>query len=68
MTVEGNVIVDGVLASCYVFSDHDLAHFAMTPIRWFPQITKWVFGENNGSPDFVQIAENVGIWVLPYYI
>ena len=26
VTVEGNIAVDGVLASCYAFADHDLAH------------------------------------------
>ena len=35
MTMEGNIIVDGVLASCYVSPDHDLAHIAMTPCDGF---------------------------------
>ena len=26
VTMEDNVVVDGVLASCCVFDDHDLAH------------------------------------------
>ena len=38
LTVEGNLIVDGVLASCYQDVPHDLAHMAMTPIRLFPSI------------------------------
>ena len=32
LTKEGNIVVDGVLASCYAFSNHDLAHTAMAPI------------------------------------
>ena len=63
--VEGNIIVDGILASCYTISDHDLAHLAMTPIRWFPKITDWIFGENNGTPGYVGIAESLGRWVMP---
>ena len=65
VTVEGNIIVDGILASCYTISDHDLAHLAMTPIRWFPKITDWNFGENNGTPGYVGIAESLGRWVMP---
>ena len=31
LTEEGNIVVDGVLASCYASFDHDLAHIAMVP-------------------------------------
>ena len=31
--MEGNIIVDGVLASCYASVDHDLGHIAMVPMR-----------------------------------
>ena len=36
VTMGGNIVVDGVLASCYALSDHDLVHIVMTPMRWFP--------------------------------
>ena len=37
LTMEGNIIVDGVLASCYASFDHDLAHIAMAPMQWIPR-------------------------------
>ena len=33
---EGNIVVDGVLASCYGSFNHDVAHIIMAPMRWFP--------------------------------
>ena len=34
VTMEGNVIVDGVLASCYaMISDHEIAHMVFGPLR-----------------------------------
>ena len=38
LTMEGNIVVGGVLASCYPSVPHDLAHMGMTPIRLFPSI------------------------------
>ena len=65
LTKEGNIVVDGVLASCYASFDHDLAHFTIKPMRWFPEITTWIFGENNGSPTYVNIAKHLGKWLVP---
>ena len=65
LTMEGNVVVDGVLASCYASFDHDLAHLAMSPIRWFPEVVEWMFGRNDASPVFVDILKSLGRWVLP---
>ena len=39
LTVEGTIVVDGVLASCYASFDHDWAHLLTTPFRWLP----WLF-------------------------
>ena len=50
VTAEGNIVVDGVLASCYAFADHDLAHLAMTPIHLFHDLVETIFGNGNGSP------------------
>ena len=63
--MEGNIVVDGVLASCYASFDHDLAHFAMTPIQWFPEIIHWIFGENDGSSGYHDIAKEFGRLILP---
>ena len=60
-------MVDGILASCYASVDHDLAHIGMLPIRLFPTIMEWIFGDANGSSAYVNIAENIGGWFLPAY-
>ena len=52
--------MDRILASCYAVSAHELAHFAITPLRWFPRFTNWIFGQNNGMPGYVNIAEYLG--------
>lgn len=59
-------MVDGILASCYAFTNQDLAHIGMTPIYWFPGVTEWIFGDNNGSPLFIKIAEDVAGMILPF--
>ena len=53
-------MVDGVLASCYASTDHDLAHIAMTPIRWFPEMTAWIFGREDGYKIYTDILEKFG--------
>ena len=63
LTMEGNIMVDGVLASCYALTSHDLSHFSTTDIRWFPKITQWIFGENNGSLVYASIAEHLATWI-----
>ena len=58
-------MVDGVLASCYAFYDHDSAHVGMLPIQIFPTIMKWIFGDDNGSPAYVHILGDMGGWLVP---
>ena len=41
LTMEGNIMVDGILASSYPVN-HDLAHIVMTQFLWFPEIIEWV--------------------------
>ena len=65
LTREGNIVVDGVLASCYASFDHDLAHIVMEPIQWFPEIIEWIFGKDNGSSDYADIAKYLGRMILP---
>ena len=66
LTRDSNIVVDGVLASCYASFDQDLAHFAMTPIHWFPEIMDWIFGVENGNPGFVKTAKEFARLVLPH--
>ena len=63
--MDGNIVVDGVLASCYGSFDHNLAHIGMTPIRWFPDITNWFFGGKEGSQSYVNFAIDLGRYLLP---
>ena len=65
MTMEGNIVIDGVLASCYPSAHHDLAHIGMIPIRWFPDTFKWIFGNENGILFYVTMTEEIGMWVIP---
>ena len=67
LTKEGNIIVDGVLAFCYPFYDHDLAHLAITPVLWFPDMTQWIFADNNRDLiDYTRILSDLGRWLLPH--
>ena len=59
-------MVDGVLASCYASFDHDVAHLTMTPAQLFPNKIGWIFGEEEGSLAYVNIAKELGRWLLPY--
>ena len=66
MTMEGNIVVDGILASCYAVVDHDIAQIAMKPIPWYPDVMELVFGDENGVFAYVSLAQSLGRWVLPY--
>ena len=64
--MEGNIMVDGVLASCYSSTHHDSANLAMTPIKWFPEMIQQIIGENSGVKIFVNIADEFGKWMPPH--
>ena len=59
--MEGRILVDDILTSCYASVHHDLAHIGMMPIRWFPEFIEWIFGEMNESVPYIKINENLGI-------
>ena len=65
LTMRESIVVDGVLVTCYPSAHHDLAHIAMTPIRWFPKIYEWIFGDEIGIQGYVKMTEGLGLWVLP---
>ena len=65
VTMDGTIIVDGILASCYAFSDHDMAHIGMSPIRWIPRLIEMIFGKNNESPPFLNVVERFAKIVFP---
>ena len=62
--MEGNIMVDGVMASCYASIGHDLGHIGITPIRWFPEKMEMIFGNDNQC--YVDITTDVGNWILPH--
>ena len=68
LKMEGNIIVDGVLTSCYGIVDHDIVQIVMKPIQWYPGVIELVFGDENGIPVFLSIAQNFGRWVLPHSV
>lgn len=72
LTVQGNVVVDEILASCYaVIEDHDLAHWALAPAR----LAHWVSsllsstqpgegGQRDGVHWYSRLLYQVGTWLL----
>ena len=65
LTKEGNIMVDGVLASCYASHNHDLAHTVMTPTLWFPDIMEWVFGNKNGYSVYSDVLIDIKRLAMP---
>ena len=61
--MEGRIVVDGVLASCYASIGHDIGHIGVMPLRWFPNITQLLFG---GSEFYVEFASTLGKGLLPF--
>ena len=65
LTMEGNIIVNGVLASCYASTDHDLAQHVMKPNQWCPELINWIFGIHEGSPVYGATLRGVRKWMHP---
>ena len=63
--MEGSIVVDGVLASCYAIVDHDIAQIVMKPIQWYPDVVELVFGDENRVSAYINVAKTIGIWLLP---
>ena len=63
--MEGKIIVDGVLASCYANFPHDLAHVMMVPMQRFANAIECIFGEDTGFSTFVSTARELGFSLLP---
>ena len=38
LTMEGTLLVDGLLASCYASFSHDLVNLALAPVKMFPRM------------------------------
>lgn len=72
VTVQGNVVVDEILASCYaVIEDHELAHWALAPVRlahWvsslLPSSQPGEGGHKDGVHWYSRLLYRVGSWLL----
>ena len=62
--MDGKIVVDDVLASCYASSDHDMSNLGMTPIKWFPKMVQWIFGNDNGLQAYTNIFKHIGTALL----
>ena len=65
LTMEGKIIVDGILASCYADFHQDLAHLSVIPIQQFSKVMEWILGNDTGFPVYVSIARELGMLMLP---
>ena len=61
-------MVDGVLASCYASNDHDLSEVAVIPLKWFPSLMEWMFGNDKKMQTFIGICAELGRWLSPYML
>lgn len=72
VTVQGTVVVDQVLASCYaVIEDHELAHWALAPVRLAHWVSSLLFSsqrqvsaQNDGVHWYSKILYQLGTWLL----
>ncbi|KAM4534219.1 sonic hedgehog protein [Odontesthes bonariensis] len=72
VTAQGTVVVDQVLASCYaVIEDHDLAHWALAPVRLAHWVSSFLFSsepeasaQNDGVHWYSKILYQLGTWLL----
>lgn len=72
VTVQGTVVVDQILASCYaVIEDHDLAHWALAPVRLAHWVSSLLFSsesaasaQNDGVHWYSKILYQLGTWLL----
>ena len=62
LTMEGNIVVEGVLTSCYADFHHDLAHLGLIPIQIFPVIMEWLFGD---VTEFLSVLKELGKMFFP---
>jgi len=60
----GMLLVDGVVASCYSHAkSHELAHLAMTPLRWF---SRYWHHHHHQDKDDINNDEEVNPGIHPY--
>ena len=65
LTSDGTILVNGVLASCYASSDHELVHLLMLPMTWFPEILEGIFSTEEGLQVYLKVFKDLGRWIAP---
>ena len=60
LTLEGTVVVDGFLASCYASYPHWVANMALFPARTWPSIFLGADGDAEGTGSFVKLIKKIG--------
>nr|XP_046227764.1 sonic hedgehog protein A [Scatophagus argus] len=76
VTMQGTVVVDQVLASCYAaIQDHDLAHWALAPVRLAHWVSSLLFStqpqvsaQNDGVHWYSKILYQLGTWLLDSHL
>lgn len=70
VTMQGSVVVDHVLASCYaVIQDHELAHWALVPVRLAHWLSSWLWSARSGAQGdgvhwYSELLYHLGTWLL----
>ena len=66
LTSEGNLIVDGILASSYASVEHNLSHVGMKPLQWFPKEMQWIFGKEDEQISYITSTNDLGKLILSH--
>ena len=61
-------MVNGIMASCYAISNHDLAHLILAPMQWHPDIMVWIFFIEKESPCYISIYIVVALQLIKHKI
>ncbi|CAH1775595.1 unnamed protein product [Owenia fusiformis] len=72
ITAHGTIVVDGALASCYaVVNSHNVAHYALTPLRLYHYITEWLHWSHShtstletGVHWYAKLLYDISPWVM----
>ena len=64
LTMEGNIMVDEALASCYASGHYDIVHNTLVFVRYFPELVMWNFGEEDVFSSYIKIIQHFHKWVI----
>ena len=64
LTDTGSLLVNNFHVSCYASFEHNIAHVAMAPLRWFPWLLNWSTYIEGVQP-YVHYMKKLGRILLP---